>query len=112
MRKIGCGKCGMCCKNFSLTDEELAMFKYILKDKFKNKVKRTFQGLNNVRGRCPFLREDNSCGIYEIRPQICRIYPRNDSSLKGICENERLHIHDSENTDSRRVDGYNWNKIL
>lgn len=24
---------------------------------------------------CPFLQEDNSCGVYEDRPQSCRDYP-------------------------------------
>ncbi len=26
-------------------------------------------------GRCVFLRDDGKCGIYHIRPNICRIYP-------------------------------------
>ncbi|MDX1477320.1 MAG: YkgJ family cysteine cluster protein [Saprospiraceae bacterium] len=27
---------------------------------------------------CPFLEEDNACGVYEIRPKACRTYPHTD----------------------------------
>lgn len=33
----------------------------------------TFAAFNP--GRCRYLREDNSCGQYENRPLVCRIYP-------------------------------------
>lgn len=36
-------------------------------------VTATFAAFNP--DRCQFLRDDNSCGIYERRPLVCRIYP-------------------------------------
>lgn len=34
---------------------------------------------------CPFLGEDNYCGVYESRPKACREYPHTDQkNIRGI----------------------------
>lgn len=52
--------------------------------------------LKTKNGRCIFLNDDNACEIYDIRPNVCKIYPLwamrlTDNSLKVIS-------HDSEPT--------------
>lgn len=34
-----------------------------------------FLRLRNVGGRCFFLRDDGRCGVHEMRPEGCRLYP-------------------------------------
>jgi len=41
-----------------------------------------------VHTECKFLRSDNMCGIYEIRPKICREY------TTAKCEYEDLWVYD------------------
>jgi len=36
-------------------------------------------GPYKVRGKpCPFLGDDDRCGIYDVRPTVCREYPHTD----------------------------------
>jgi Fe-S-cluster containining protein len=80
--KIDCMDCGNCCKTTSPIFRDIDV-KRIAK-KFKCSTKE-FE--NNYLQRdedddlvlktapCTFLDEDNSCSIYDMRPQACREYP-------------------------------------
>ena len=39
-----------------------------------------------VRNRCRHLQDDNRCGIYETRPQVCRDYGLPEGDDEGTCE--------------------------
>jgi len=55
MREFNCTKCGLCCKAVHLD---------LLKQ---------FGLPESPSGGCGHLQKDMSCGIYEIRPIICRV---------------------------------------
>jgi Fe-S-cluster containining protein len=43
----------------------------------------------HTRHRCPFLDDDNSCSIYEIRPLACRgMYTADDKQCEKVCMSE------------------------
>jgi len=52
-REFNCWQCGACCKIAGLTPE--------------------LGHWNRGDGACVHLRDDNTCGIYETRPYICRV---------------------------------------
>jgi Fe-S-cluster containining protein len=78
--KFVCERCGNCCHDIPLSKQELAMFHYILKDNLENEVT-TEKHAYILKGKCPFLREDNLCDIYEFRPTVCKLYP-----IDGNCK--------------------------
>lgn len=76
--KCKTSKCNAaCCYNVPLTNNELERFA----DKIVNKVIGThnlhgatipFTNDNPMLNKCPFLRSDYKCNIYENRPDVCR----------------------------------------
>ena len=59
-------------------------------------------------GKCPFLHSDNSCKIYEIRPDTCK---------HGSCENDLLVLSvkkaiEDNNTKIIWSEGDNYFKLL
>lgn len=81
--KVDCKSCANCCKTMrvQLNGADVARLavhfkmrvadfkeKYLIYDK-KDRLYET-----NTRP-CPFLRPDNLCGVYEVRPRGCRGYP-------------------------------------
>ena len=83
--EIDCLSCGNCCKTTSPIFRQVdvkriskkmkmseATFEkqYLRKDEDGDWVLQT--------APCSFLHDDNSCGIYEYRPQACREYPHTD----------------------------------
>lgn len=77
-----CRSCAQCCKTHSplFTERDIRriaahlrmrpadfMMQYLQEDTDGDWVFRQTP--------CPFLREDNLCGIYEVRPGACREYP-------------------------------------
>ena len=73
-----CQKCGaLCCKvggpNF--TEEEM---KKVLDAGFEDyffKVRSKIYELKSKRGRCPYLKKDNSCEIHGVKPILCVCHP-------------------------------------
>lgn len=68
-----CGRCGECCQNtLLLSDAEIQTInRYIKKNNIipinhNNIFSKGYQDI------CPFLDKNNSCLIYEVRPEICR----------------------------------------
>lgn len=79
---VDCLKCGNCCKTahpiFNRTDtlrisDHLGMKvgdfeqKFLVADKDGDLVPNQLP--------CPFLNDDNTCKVYEVRPKSCRSYP-------------------------------------
>ena len=78
MAKCRTSKCNaLCCYNIPFERGELDMFK----EKIVNKVlfllpmhgaQVAFTNEDPGRNKCPFLRADYKCNIYENRPDVCR----------------------------------------
>lgn len=68
-----CSKCGECCGPYlPLTNEDVKrIIKYVKDNNFIAK-----EPLREEDKMCPFLdkTKENKCKIYNIRPEICRIY--------------------------------------
>lgn len=76
MEKSKCSKCGKCCTNILLLeDQEIKRIKKFIREndiKCNNKNSIMLASSEGYIDRCPFLSNDNLCMIYEMRPQICR----------------------------------------
>ncbi len=83
--KIDCLKCANCCKTTS------PIFRDVDIDRISKKLKMSVREFQDTYLRldedqdwvlksspCSFLMEDNTCFIYDIRPQACREYPHTD----------------------------------
>ncbi len=76
---FNCKKCGRCCREQpgDTTPEEQRLIEEKGFSNFLDKADGT--GLRFIKrkadGSCFFLKKDNTCLIYEIRPAICRIVP-------------------------------------
>lgn len=76
----GCRRCGNCCKELpcNVDNSEISQ---ILKEldisieKFEEKYIVSEGSEKYLKTPCPFLRKDNSCEIYSVRPKICRWHP-------------------------------------
>jgi Fe-S-cluster containining protein len=94
-----CVKCGNCCRleDFLCAGEIKAEPHEHLQ--IQNRVKTLFEELGNMwksdegkydkyimESTCPFL-ADNSCSIYEIRPEGCRLFPKTAFGMQTLdCE--------------------------
>jgi Fe-S-cluster containining protein len=86
--KVDCLQCANCCKNYSprfKTPDIKRISKHL---KMKESVFiETYLRLDNegdyvARSKpCPFLGEDNYCGIYEVRPSDCERFPYTDEDI-------------------------------
>lgn len=75
-----CARCGKCCRQFgmklvgehpSIMDARnciIGNFKAIAGIEVEPIEEISF----GLKGRCVHLKEDNTCGNYELRPQLCR----------------------------------------
>lgn len=83
--EINCLDCANCCKTTSplFTDRDVARISKFLKLKprqFMDEYLRTDEDGDLVlkSSPCPFLFDDNTCMIYEVRPKACAEYPHTD----------------------------------
>lgn len=84
MMKCRLSKCNaQCCYNLAFENGELERFK----DKIVNPVidivwfggvRLTITSTNMDSNKCPFLRRDFKCNIYENRPDVCRKFGETD----------------------------------
>ncbi len=87
-QKIDCLECAGCCKNYSPRfktpdikriskhlgiKESVFIETYLLLDKEGDYVVQQTP--------CPFLGENNACGIYEVRPSDCARFPYTDEDV-------------------------------
>ena len=82
---IDCLECANCCKTTSPIFRDIDVkriskkMKCSTKEFENNYLQRDEDGdLVLKSSPCTFLNEDNSCSIYEMRPQACREYPHTD----------------------------------
>ncbi len=82
---IDCLKCANCCKTtgplFTNTDiDRLAKHFRVKAAEFIDQYLRVDEDGDFVLQSvpCPFLGDDNYCGVYESRPKACREYPHTD----------------------------------
>ncbi len=83
---FSCLSCANCCKSlgpkFSSEDiDRIASFLKVSPGKFMEQYLRIDEDQDRVLQQlpCPFLKDDNRCKIYEVRPKACRTYPHTDS---------------------------------
>ena len=83
--KIDCLECANCCKTTSPIFRDVDVKRISKKMKLStrefesNYLKRDEDGdLVLQSSPCTFLNDDNTCSIYEVRPQACREYPHTD----------------------------------
>lgn len=82
---IDCLECGNCCKTTSPIFRDVDVKRIAKKMRmplvaFEKQYLRSDNDGDLVLQStpCPFLYDDNSCGIYDVRPQACREYPHTD----------------------------------
>ncbi|MDC1385211.1 YkgJ family cysteine cluster protein [Crocinitomicaceae bacterium] len=101
--KIDCLSCGNCCKTKLKTRHlhtKEGLVVYFPRTKLKllmaNKkyLKKDEDGDWVLKGSpCTFLGEDNSCFIYDVRPQACREYPHtNRKKMHQVLDLTRINI--------------------
>lgn len=86
-----CSQCGQCCSNLlPLSDKEIARIKaYIKKHGIKEQ---RHNALMVVDMTCPFRDERNKkCLIYDIRPEICRVFQCNQERDEIVANKMRMH---------------------
>lgn len=77
-RDTGCIRCGECCEAFLMDDDLLDSHRHcfcrdVLSEKQFPQIGQTL--VLTAGGRCVFLQQDNTCSIYDDRPEFpCRIF--------------------------------------
>ena len=86
--KIDCLQCGACCKNYSprFKTPDIKRISKLLKMKesifIESYLRLDSEGDYVAKSSpCPFLGEDNYCGIYEDRPSDCHRFPYTDEDV-------------------------------
>lgn len=71
-----CIRCGNCCRLgfIELSDGDIDCIRKDGHDDFVDIIKSGKRKLKKDRGLCVFLK-DNSCSIYNVRPEVCRKFP-------------------------------------
>ena len=93
--RFECTRCGNCCRNHGdyqyvyLTEVELERIPAFLGlerqefiARYCTKEPGSFHSLRMDQPACPFLAEDQTCGIYPVRPFQCATWPFWDENLK------------------------------
>ena len=86
-----CSQCGQCCSNLlPLSDKEIARIKaYVKKHGIKEQRHNALMAVDMT---CPFRDERNKkCLIYEIRPEICRVFQCNQERDVIVANKMRMH---------------------
>lgn len=84
---IGCGKC--CGHYLPLTDEDIRRVSDYAE---KHGIEPHWTGVD-----CPWLADNNTCAVYEVRPDICRAYhcdARKAGAIDG--QPQDYHIYNTE----------------
>ena len=94
--KIDCLSCANCCKTSPplIEQEDISRISKhlgISKKQFRKKyILEDINGdLSFINVPCVFLNEDNSCSIYEVRPNACQRYPHMEE--KNFYKLRRMH---------------------
>jgi uncharacterized protein len=86
--KVDCLQCANCCKNYSprfKTPDIKRISKHLRMkegDFIETYLRLDEEGDYVVNTRpCPFLGDDNFCGIYDVRPSDCQRFPYTDEDI-------------------------------
>ena len=94
-----CKKCGRCCKEIGLPWDVMRLRKMAeILDIIQEDLIERYYGIivmengkkmihwdDAKRTPCPFLLPDNTCRIYNVRPDGCRVYPiETDCGRQGV----------------------------
>jgi len=98
--KIDCLTCANCCKKFSprFKTPDIKRISRHLKMKESDFIE-TYLRIDGdgdyvvKSSPCPFLGEDNRCGIYEVRPSDCERFPYTDEDV--IIKRQELTLKNS-----------------
>ena len=84
-----CYGCGKCCYNVPLPKSLLTSLKNRIVNEFNEvmeldsglseKIKTVYAFTKDM--KCPFLKQNNTCNIYDRRPKICREFGISDNKL-------------------------------
>lgn len=84
-KEIDCLSCANCCKTTSPIFRDVDIKRIAKKMRFtESQFERNYLQVDEdgdwvlKSAPCTFLNEDNSCSIYEYRPQACKDYPHTD----------------------------------
>ena len=93
--RFSCTQCGNCCRNhgdyawvylsaveLKAIPEYLGISRKEFLDRYCTKEPRSWWSLRVDQPACPFLREDNGCAIYPVRPKQCATWPFWEENLK------------------------------
>lgn len=71
-----CFKCGNCCRLrfIHLTQDDIERIQSQGHRDFYDDIGREHM-MKRSKGRCVFIGRDDSCSIYELRPEVCRKFP-------------------------------------
>ncbi len=90
--KIDCTTCGNCCRvlKTTLSKEDIDRIARHLhmpvEDFIEEHITKNAEGVYEVKHvPCSFLQKDNTCQIYEVRPEECRGYPHLDKDVTTRC---------------------------
>jgi len=81
MKNSKCGqRCSACChKEKEITSDEAELLASLIEhgqdfdlDLMIRQSETPRKGNNDIDTKCPFLKSDDNCGIYEFRPAVCR----------------------------------------
>lgn len=93
--RFGCTKSGNCCRNhgeysyvYLMPPEVTALAGHLELDEdvFLERYTHQEEGWTLLRmdePQCPFLTEENTCGVYSARPRQCRTWPFWEENLKS-----------------------------
>lgn len=83
-----CSRCGQCCSDLlHLDDNEIKRIDDYMK---KHKLVQHNKGANNI--CCPFRNDETkSCEIYEVRPDICRVFKCDKTPKQAYEERDILN---------------------
>ncbi len=96
-RQISCRKgCAFCCyQNVDISYDEACLLIDNVEIDWEAVEKQAANESNRSK-RCVFLKEDNTCGIYEVRPISCRKYfvvsPPNDCNMDDPSNSGRVEV--------------------
>lgn len=86
--EVDCLKCARCCRNYSprFKQPDIKRIAKVLRIKEGELVSRYLRldedgDFVTLSSPCPFIREDNTCSIYEDRPSDCARYPYTDEDV-------------------------------
>jgi len=89
-RSGSCHQCGQCCTNIYLVHGEktinsLPLFHELQETNpdYASFIPIDSDSEGSLIFRCQHLQDDNRCGIYNSRPELCRLYPSEQGMLMG-----------------------------